>query len=56
MEHSGQGTEVSGKRKTYANLYYGNTVWIQCFLNGEITVFLPRLLDAVIPGPYTSLA
>ena len=55
MEHSGQGTEVSGKRKTDANLFYGNTVWIQCFLNGEITVFLPRLLDGVIPGPYTSL-
>ena len=38
MEHSGQGTEVSGKRKTDSNLFYGNTVWIQCFLNAEITV------------------
>ena len=55
MEHLGQGTEVSGERKTDVNWFYGNTVWIQCILNGEMTVFLPKLEDAVIPLPYTSL-
>ena len=55
MEHSGKEIEVSGKRKTDANQFYGNTVWIQCISNGEMTVFLPNLLDAVTPGPYTSL-
>ena len=55
MEHLGQGTEVSGGRKTDANQFYGNTVWIQCILNGEMTVFLPKLEDSVIPLPYTSL-
>ena len=55
MEHLGQGIEVSGQRKTDANQFYGNTVRIQCILNGEMTVFLPDLVDAIIPGPYTSL-
>ena len=55
MEHLGQGTEVSGQRKTDANRFYGNTVRIRCILNGEITVFLPNLVDAVIPGLHTSL-
>ena len=55
MEHSGKEIEVSGKRKTDTNRFYGNTVWIQCISNGEMTVFVPNLLDAVIPGPYTSL-
>ena len=55
VEHLGQGTEVSGQRKTDANRSYGNTVWIQCILNGEMTVFLPKLVDAVTPVPYTSL-
>ena len=55
VEHLGQETEVSGQRKTDANQFYGNTVWIQCILNEEMTVFLPKLVDAVIPVPYTSL-
>ena len=55
MEHLGQETEVSGQRKTDTNWFYGNTVWNQCTLNGEMTVFLPDLLDTVTPGPYTSL-
>ena len=55
MEHLGQETGVSDQRKTDANRFYGNTVWIQCTLNGEMTVFLPNLVDAVIPGPYISL-
>ena len=55
MEHLGKEIEVSGKRKTDTNQFYGNTVLIQCISNGEMTVFLPNLLDAVIPGPYTSL-
>ena len=55
MEHFGKEIEVSGKRKTDANWFYGNTVWNQCISNGEMTVFLPNLLDAVIPVPYTSL-
>ena len=48
-------TEVSGQRKTGANRFYGNTVGIQCILNGEMTVFLPKLVDTVIPVSYTSL-
>ena len=55
MEYLGQGTEVSDQRKTDANQFYGNTVWIQYILNGEMTVFLPKLEDAVIPLSYTSL-
>ena len=55
VEHSGKEIEVSGKRKTDTNQFYGNTVWIQCISNGEMAVFLPNLLDAVTPVPYTSL-
>ena len=55
MEHLGQGIEVSGQRKRDTNWFYGGTVQIQCILNREMTVFLPDLVDAVIPGPYTSL-
>ena len=55
MEHSGKEIEVSGQRKTDANQFYGNMDEIQCISNGEMTVFLPDLVDAVIPGPYTSL-
>ena len=34
VEHSGKEIEVSVKRKTDTNQFYGNTVWIQCISNG----------------------
>ena len=55
VEHLDQGTEVSGKRKTDTNWFYGSTVQIQCIFNGEMTEFLPNLVDVIIPVPYTSL-